>query len=574
MLTIPDCPASSRFLALFALLAAVALPALAQRTVVQQAGGGRKIELHYNAAGKITETRTLNTDGQLLQKQVLEYLPGAYVPQTTSTSYWPNGKVHRIARDTYDNNANFTGEFVQLFDEAGKQIAGTQVNHYPRTNTYHCARWNPADQTYQDAECPAGEESSGGSEQAKKFTLQEVMQQLASARRIAQLPLDKRSLAPHQPVDTASKVMEVGLVLPSQVRPGVRVSGSVVENPSDYEGTPGITVTPVSLPLTSPGAPFALSGWTVELPGHPPQPADQPIVLTISSRQAEVAVLFRQKGSPESSVSKTISIPRSSAARSKRPASYLAPAICVKHQPCEVRGPFSGDSSQTFAAFGTWPAQVLAETPDTAYLAIPDRTEPGTASLVIAHGQSAVAFPTVVVEFTMPPDRRNLSKGETLLLYPTLEGPEELPDALWAVGNFPASNLAVARELIPGFELPHPTAEPREPRELKSKKDHADRDSSAEPKENSADKPEEGENGEILLVVKNLTPGQVTCRESENGSFVFHLKPVSFQRGEFQYKFVVEAGKTGNFAVQGYVIPFLAPLPGQEFTLAAGASGK
>lgn len=554
-----------------ALLAAVALPALAQRTVVQDAGGGRKIELHYNAAGKVTETRTLNSDGRLLQEQVLEYRPGAYVPQTTSTSYWPNGKVHRIARDTYDNNANFTGEFVQIFDEAGKQIAGTQVNHYPRTNTYRCARWNPADQLYKDAECPAGEESSGGPEQARKFTLQDVTRELASARRIAQLPLAQRSLAPHKPVDTASKVMDVGLVLPAQVRPGERVSGSVVENPGDYETTPDITVTRVSLPLAAAGAPFALSAWTIEWPGHPPQPADQPIVMTIPSRQAEVALTFRQKANAHPAVSKTLSLPRSSAAGTKPPASFLAPAICVKHQPCVVRGPFSGDSSQTFAAFGAWPAKVVAETPETAYLAIPDRTEPGTASLVLAQGQKAVAFPTVVAEFTMPPERRNLSKGEMLLLYPTLEGPEELPDALWTVGNFPASNLAVARELVPGFQLPRATPEAGEPRQLRGE---PDRDSSAEPNENPSREPDEDASGEILLVVKNLTPGQVTCRESDNGSYVFPLKPVSFQKGEFQYKFVVEANKTGDFAVQGYVIPFLAPLPGQEFTLSPDASGK
>ncbi len=104
---------------LVALLAATS--ALGQRTVVQDAGGGRKLELHYNAEGKVAELRTIGPDGQLLQQQTLEYPAGSYVPNTTATSYWPNGKVHKITRNTYDNNANFTGEFAQVFDESGKQ---------------------------------------------------------------------------------------------------------------------------------------------------------------------------------------------------------------------------------------------------------------------------------------------------------------------------------------------------------------------------------------------------------------------------------------------------------------------
>ncbi len=554
---------------LLTLLLAAALPTLAQRTVVQDLGGGRKIELHYNAAGKATESRTLGPNGQLLQQQVLEYRPGAYVPQTTTTAYWPNGKVHSITRDTFDNNANFTGEFIQMFDDAGKQIAGTQVSHDPWTNIYHCSQWEAAAQSYRTVECPAGEESSGHSEEAKKFTRDEVMQQLARARQVAQLPLEKRSLSASRAPSAGTNAMEVGLVLPSQLRPGDRVSGSVVQNPTAYERTPGITVTPVSLPLAPSGAASTLSDWTLKIAGQPPQPADQPVVLTVPSRKAELAVLFRQKGSATSPVSKTIAIPRTSAAKLKRPTSYVAPAICLKDQICVIRGPFGGDSSKTFAAFQTWPAQVVAETRDTAYLAVPDRTQPGSGSLLIAEGQKVVAFPLVVGDFTLEPDRRTLSKGETLLHYATLEGPEELPDSLWVPGNYPASNLAIARELIPGFELPRTD---REQREAKSKRAEGGRDSSAEAKENSTDEPEGGEGGEILLVVKNLTPGQVTCRESTNESYVFHLKPVSFHMGEFQYKFVVEANKTGDFALRSYIIPFLAPLPGQEFPLNSGST--
>jgi len=555
-----------RIFVLVTLLTAVALPGFGQRTVVQDAGGGRKIELHYNAAGKITETRTLGPNGQLLQKQILEYRPGAYLPQTTSTFYWPNGKVHRITRDTYDDNGNFTGESIQVFDEAGQQIASHQVTHDPQTNTYHCTDWNATAQAYKPVECPEGEESSGSAETVKKFTRDEVMRQLAEAREAARQPPEAPLAAPSRAVSAGTRGMEVGLVLPTGVRPGERVSGSVVENPRAYEGTPGIAVTRVVLPLTPSGLASPLSAWTVAIPGEPPQPADHPIVLTIPSGHAEIAVLFRQKGSSSSPVSRTISISRASTAKGKRPASYLAPAICLKGQPCVVRGPFGGDSSRTFAAFEKRPARIITETSDTAYIAVPERTELGPRSLVIAEGQKVVAFPMVIAELTITPDRRELSQGDTLLLYATLDGPEELPDPLWRPGNYPAWSLAMARELVPGFQLPKTRREARQQREGASEEGDAD-EKQATGKQ--APEPEEEEGGEILLVVKNLTPSQVTCRESRNESYVLPLNAESFQRGEFQYKFVVEANQSGAFAIQGYVIPFLAPVPGQEFTLSS-----
>lgn len=562
---------------LIALFTVSATPSYAQRTVVQQSGGGRKIELHYNAADQVTEIRTLGADGQLLQSQILEYPAGSYVPQTTSTSYWPNGKVHRITRETYDNNANFTGEVIQVFDESGKQISGHQLTHDPQTNFYHCADWDVSAQKYLTIDCPAGEESSGPPEAVKKFTQEEVTQQLEHARQAARQPpkakatvpseraYPQRATSPFAPQGAGTNVKEVGLILPTRIRPGERVSGSLVEDPGDYEGLPGIVATRIALPFAPSGAASTLSGWTLEISGEPPQPADGPIALTVPPGQLELAILLRQTDNAGSPVSKAISLPRAPSAKAKAPTSYLAPAICLKGQPCVIHGPFGGDSKKTFAAVGERAARIVAETSDNAYIAIPDRTEAGLRPLVIAEGSKAIAFPLVVAEFSMPPDRRNLSKGQTLLIYPTIDGPQELPDPLWLPGNYPASNLEEARKLLPGFQVPragHGSHEAEEKREAKQKQ------------AGETGEPDEDQGGEILLVVKNLTPDQVSLHESKDGTFVFQLKAASFKMGEFKYKFVAEAIKTGNFAVQGYVIPFLAPLKGQEFPVASSASAN
>jgi len=438
-------------LILLLLLLGVA-PVFAQRTVVQNSGGGQKVELHYNAANQVVETDTIGADGKLLQKDVLEYPAGALVPQTVSTSYWPNGKVHKVTRDTYDNNSNFTGEFIEVFDEAGKQTSGYKLNHDPHTNVFTCASWQAATQQYKTEECPAGEESSGAPETAKKFTADEVMQQLKAAREAAQQP-PRRTPVTAAPTTTAgTNVKEVGLIFPAHIHTGERVSGSVVEDPGAYEDSPEVGVTRVALPFSAAGAASKLSGWQVEIEGEPPQSADGPIALTVPPGQIELAIVFRQRDKSGTPISKVIKLPVSSRTKGKPLSSYLAPAVCVKGQLCVVRGSFNGNSSKTFAAFEERRAKIVAETSGAAYLAIPEDTEAGPRPLAIAEGAKAIAFPMVVAEFSIRPSQRDLPKGEKLLMYPTVEGPGDLPDSEWRPGTFPPSNLERARKVLPGFE--------------------------------------------------------------------------------------------------------------------------
>ena len=70
-------------LAPFTLLAFGAATTIAQHTEVRNNGVGGKIELDYNAAGKVTEMRTIGADGKVQQKVDYEYLPGYYGAQQT-----------------------------------------------------------------------------------------------------------------------------------------------------------------------------------------------------------------------------------------------------------------------------------------------------------------------------------------------------------------------------------------------------------------------------------------------------------------------------------------------------------
>jgi len=549
----------SQVLALSALLVCSAASGMAQHTVVEKNGVGGRIETDYNTAEKATQMRTIGADGKLQQKVDYEYLPGYYVAQQTDTTYWPNGQVRRVAHNTYDESANFTGEFIQVFDESGKQIAGHKLTHDPWTGVYRCSEWSVAAQDYRAVDCPAGEEAKGRTEEPRKFTYEEVIKNLEAARETARREQKIGRMQPktpvHPPITTAQQ--EVGLVLPSQFRPGERVSGTVVENPDQYSEMPEVTVTRVAVPFESAGEASRLSGWLFETAGEEPRRADGPITLMVPLPGSGLNITFRQAGNPAHSVSQTLNFPQLSEKKSLPLNSFQSPALCMKGELCVVSGPFGGDSGKTFAAFEDRPAKIVAETSDAAYLGIPELTEPGSRPLFIAEGMKVVALPVAVGKFVIKNNGRELQAGEALITFPTLDGPGDIPDPAWQIGNFPATNLQRAQQLIHGFQLSQGDRETREKLEAHEKGESKEKREIEEKKQE----------GEILLVVRNITPEQILLRSSRNEVLVFHLSDEAFRRGEFKYDLVVEAKKAGKVEVKGYVIPFLAPIVGQEFSI-------
>jgi len=522
--------------------------ASAQCTVVQDNGVNGKIEMDYNAAGKVTQTRTIDADGKVRQKVEYEYLPGYYNAQQTDTTYWPTGKVRRVTRTNYDKSSNFTSEFVQAFDEAGRQTAGHKLTYDPWTGVYRCAEWKAAAQDYKAVECPEGEGEEGGgrAEQVKRFTYAEVAKHLAAARNAARSQSKIEHMQPATPVQPPVVIANrtVGLVLPAQFRPGERISGILIEHPEQYEGGNEVTVTRVTVPFEATGEAAQLWGWFFEAPGESPLRADGPITFVVPRGSSTLEITFRQAGNPAHSVSQTLSLPHPQA-RPKSPKSFYAAAFCLKDGLCTVSGPFAGDSSKTFAAFEDRPAKIVAENSDAAYICIPERTGPGARPLFIAEGSKMVALPVVVGELVLQDNRRVLQPGQSLIMLSSVDGPGEIPESQWRAGDFPTDNLVQARELIPGFQLP----------------------SSGRKRQAAAKREDKDQDGEILLVIKNVTPAQISLRGADNEVLIFHLKHEAFARGRFKYNLLVEAQQAGAADVRGYVIPFLAPVAGQEFAI-------
>jgi hypothetical protein len=544
----------------------------AQHTVVKSNGTAGKIEMDYNAAEKVTEIRTIGADGKLQQKVDYEYLPGYYGAQQTDATYWSSGEVRRVARNTYDESTNFTGEFIQVFDESGKQINGHKLTHDPWTGVYRCSEWSVAAQNYKVVQCPEGEEGSGESEVPKKFTYDEVMRHLEAARKARQEKQEQQRIGRMQPVaplHTPTANRHIGLVLPARVRPGQRVSGTVVENSEQYDEMPEVTVTKLAIPLDSIGEASPLGDWFFEAAGETRQRADGPISFVVPRGGSGLNIIFRRAGNPTQSVSQTLHFPKSSAKKTQRLKSFEAAALCLKGGLCIVSGLFSGDSRKTFAAWEDRPATIIGETPDAAYIDIPDLTEPGARPLLIAEASKVIAFPVVVGAFIIQNNQRELNEGQTLIVFPTLDGPRDIPDPGWRAAKFSAINLMQARQLIPGF-LP-----------LKSncanRQRHGAKVTSGSRKRAECNEKldaDEKNNGEIVLIVKNVTPEQISLRGSKNEALIFRLSAESFSRGEFKYDLVVEAKTSGKVDVKGYVIPFVAPVAGQEFTNKTAAGNQ
>ena len=510
-----------------------------QHTEVRDAGGGRKIELIYNASGQVVETRTVDMAGRLQGRVVHEYRPGFYVPQETTTSYWPDGKaVRSVTQVTYDQNANFTGEVIELFDPAGTQTGGSKLAHDPFTGIYRCSKWDPSARAYQATECPASEESGGAPKKVKELTRDEAMKQLELARQAQREEQKIQRMERESPVQppVATVVKQIGVILPAQLRPGERVSGSVVENPQKYDGVQDLKIIRMELPFDSQGKAATLRGWTFEAADEGPQRADGPVAFTVP-RASRFTITLRQVGNPNRAVSRAVTVARNSPPQKPLASqAFEAPALCLKGDLCPVRGPFGGDSAKTFVSFRSRPAPIVAETGDTAYVGVPDLLPTGPSYLIVAEGSQVAALPVDVAQLSFSPVRRELRQGEVLLVHAVLSGPEELAEELWQAGIFPpAASVEGARKVVPGFEPP-----------------------------------QQGREGVILVVLRNATPEAVSLRGSKNQTFVFELTSDSFKNGEFKYAFVVEATRSAGFALQETVLPFLAPVRGEQFPITTG----
>lgn len=553
-----------RALLVFSFFVGTSLFSFAQKTVVQDAGAGMKQQFDYDAAGRIVEIRTIEADGRLQARVNNAYGARSLVDTVTNTAYWPDGKsVQKIGQTTFDENSNFTSEIIQDFDQSGKHVSGHKLFHDPMTGIYRCFDWNAAQQKYLAIECPSSEESREGPTEVRKITRSEVMEDLAAARQASQVEQKSRRMKRKNPVEapitTTNKV--VGIVLPSVMRPGQRVSGSVVPDPDRFTGYPDLLVTRVTLPMESAGDASQLNGWTIELKGSAPQAADGSVSFVVPDGATALDFALRQSGNSAIAVAQTIQLPRSASQKAPPLQSYESPALCFKRDICTVSGRFSGDSRNTFAAFDRVPARIVAEADTAAYLEVPDSMNMGASTLIVAEGARVAAMTMVVAEFSVAPNHIAIEPGQDRLVYLRVNSVSELAPDQWRYGIYPASSVERARALLAGFNPAKVVEQEREQQERQKKQD-------GYPKK---DEKWEESAGMLLVVVRNDTTDLVTLRGSKQNQYVFRFTPDSFSRGDYRISLAVDGSKSGIYGITATAIPFLAPVKAEVFDAEASA---
>ena len=544
------------------------------------------MQLFYDASGKVVETRTMGPDGTLESRDTTEQKPGRTpgftAPEQTHIGYFPGGKqVERFTHVRFDENENFISEVAEVYDQAGKHTGGHKIAHDPQTGIYRCWDWNGISQAYKSIQCPSGEESGEHPQNLRQITRAQAVQFITKARQKAAAERKSQSVALGRPTpaSSASVDLKIGIVLPAHLALGERVSGSVVQDLEPYRDIPGLTLIPVTVVSDSAAtAVNPLRRWEVVVTGSKPQPADSPFSFIVPRQKSEITVTLRQPSDPAHAVSRTVPVAQASAERAASQ-KFEAPVVLVKESVNQVRGRFSGDSGKTFAAVDDVPVAVVAETPSTAFVQLPDDLSDGQHSLIFSDGPILVAIPVVVAEVRFQSVRFEATAGQPKLVIARLYGIEQLPEKGWRPGVFPPSSLERAGKLVPGFN-PQEAGDRSEAsargedegQENKStgkadleEKDSAPAQAREEKERESEREAEEANSGIVLLVISNSTPDVVSFRGSTNQRYVFTLKPDAFSQGEFTYKFLADATRSGPFEMKTTIIPFLGPSSATPF---------
>ena len=456
-----------------------------------------------------------------------------------------------------DENSNFTSEVVEEFDEAGKHTIGHEIYVDRMTGIYRCFDWSPVSRRYVAMGCPSGEESDEAPGEVRKLDKAEVMMQLANARQAAQAENTAAEFAQKNKVadSSQSRSVVVGLVLPAALRPGQRVSGSIVLDPERYAGYPSLRIDRITLP-----EPFAgesrLSQWTIEVEGGPPQTADGAISFTVPAAANIVHLTLRRVGDSSIVQSQTLEFTPAPAQKSVA-TMFQTAALCFKRNICQMAGPFSGDSHNTFAAFDSAPARALAQNQAATFVQVPEFTSSGPATLIVAEGNRVIAAMIVVADVNLTPASGPVEAGRDLAIALRVSGVADLSPQQWRYGIFPADDLERARAIFPGISPAKAIEKDRERREKQEKQDGLDKKKEDEKWEESA--------GMVLVVVRNTTPDIGTLRGVMQPVLSFRLGPESFSRGDFAYNMNIDSVASGTAIMQATAIPFLAPVKAEVF---------
>ncbi|PYR57608.1 MAG: hypothetical protein DMF85_13185 [Acidobacteria bacterium] len=322
----------------------------------------------------------------------------------------------------------------------------------------------------------------------------------------------------------------VGVVLPSDARPGDTITGTVVTDPKPYRDIPALRVVETTVPLLrNPEGKATLEHLDLSLGDGFSQPADQPVTVTLPPQGTSLPIEIARDDESEPLFTQKVPIaspPASPAVAQARAPRYETPAVAVTGAVQVIRGPLSGDARAISIDVDAEPARMVAATPRAIFWQLPDHTAAGRHVVSLHDGGTTVTLPIVVLTLTMSADRLELMRGETTSFHATVSGPEALPESAWKSGYAAELlTLPTVAARAPGFRPP------------------SDRDG-----------------GEILLAIENGSRDTVTISPSKNEVVVLALDRGRFATGPYTFDGAIHSKRAGGFAVNSLVVPFVGPV--------------
>jgi hypothetical protein len=208
---------------------------------------------------------------------------------------------------------------------------------------------------------------------------------------------------------------------------------------------------------------------------------------------------------------------------------FFAEPVLNPSQLQMIRGPFDGKWPGTSVDVGGKPGLILAETPHALFWKLPDGMSSGSISLTITDAGRGATFPVYVLGLAMAADQLNLLRGQSTRMQATVLGPDLVPADAWKAGDaWPSIDLKYIRQQFPNFKVPKP-----------------------------------GEPAAVFFRVDNVSRDTVSMRPSKNESFITTLDRSAFASGPYTYGATIQSKNNGGFTINGLVVAFFAPIPGQ-----------
>jgi len=212
------------------------------------------------------------------------------------------------------------------------------------------------------------------------------------------------SLAPSNNAQAASKAHLVGIVLPSDARPGERASGSLIMYPAAISGVSGLHIEKTKMDLDeSQPRKAVLKGIVVDTGGQK-RTADQNFYVDIPPAAKTVHVTFARDDQQIDAVDVPIEASTSapllcasgdwingteadgSQSKYRTPSTYCYAGVAI------IAGDFNGDAQQTTVEVGGESARIVAESLRYCYWMLPGAAVPGRNEVTLHEGTHVVKF--------------------------------------------------------------------------------------------------------------------------------------------------------------------------------------